>query len=302
LALDIQPSRRSEYIDWNAKSELFGFIQRLGEKLSESNLRTAFTDSSFIKQEEEKREQMGVSDVPLDMEDNSALAVAGHEAMSPFIKAYLRHFLPKLPEEGIGAVHDFVLSNEHLSVMSQTLGTTDIIFRSEYTPSDKTLANTLKAVVGAILKEHGSKRMERFVIDLILTYLQDKDIFEIWDIPDSKATLNHILANESLPPFEPRLVRDTGRNTIQACFMVGLYVNQRHIGTGSGETLEVAEEMAAYDALRKLFGIRPAEVVYEFGPRAYDMDFSPSNKEHMTLINWRSHPSSDEQKSRKSAN
>ena len=44
-----------------------------------------------------------------------------------------------------------------------------------------------------------------------------------------------------------------GPDTILASHLVGLYCNKEIIGQSYGETLEIAEEMAARDALRNIF-------------------------------------------------
>lgn len=56
--------------------------------------------------------------------------------------------------------------------------------------------------------------------------------------------------------------------------------------TGPGETVEIAKQMADLDALRKLFHLTPSQVLLRFGPKAYDLDLSQSNKETLSLSEW----------------
>lgn len=51
-------------------------------------------------------------------------------------------------------------------------------------------------------------------------------------------------------------------------FIVGMYDGERMIGKGSGENMDVAEEMAARDALRRLVGTDEARAPVPFGERA----------------------------------
>lgn len=83
------------------RAELFGFVQRLNEKMSEEGARIAFTDKSYVEDELKKRGELGNSVAELNLTDNQEAAQFGHKFMSPFIKSYLRCFLPKLPEDGI---------------------------------------------------------------------------------------------------------------------------------------------------------------------------------------------------------
>lgn len=65
-----------------------------------------------------------------------------------------------------------------------------------------------------------------------------------------------------------RLIWSTGANHPTAAFIVGLYVDEKMIAKGSGENLDVAEEMAARDGLRRLFGTDEGAAPLPFGDRA----------------------------------
>lgn len=125
-----------------------------------------------------------------------------------------------------------MMSDQSMAEMSRSMGTTDVIQCPELIPTDAMHANVLKAFIGTLAKENGDKHARNFVIDLIMPYLQDKHILELWDFQAIDA-LKQILKNDKLPPYEARLLRETGRNTVQSCFMVGLYVNQKLIGSGN---------------------------------------------------------------------
>ncbi len=65
-----------------------------------------------------------------------------------------------------------------------------------------------------------------------------------------------------------RLIWSTGANTPTAAFVVGLYVDEKFLAKGSGETIDIAEEMAARDALRRLYGTGEESAPLPFGERA----------------------------------
>ncbi|KAI1291810.1 39S ribosomal protein L44, mitochondrial [Halotydeus destructor] len=282
-AMNLQPLKRSEYLEWNLKAELFGFVQRIQERMSEKGVRVAFTDSSYVNEQLKMRSEAGVEgDVQL--EHNSEIAAYGESLMIPFIKSYLRAFLPRLPEEGIRAITEFIVSDGVLADISKWLGTNDIILTSDYSPSTETLAKVVKAVVGTIANENGNEQAHKFITDLIMPYIQDQPILELWNIEFPREVLRTILKNDQLPVYEPRLIRETGRNTIFPCFGIGLYVNKELIGSGAGETLEIAEEMAAYNALERLFGIRPNDFVLKFGPKVHSLKYSEA--ENAPISDW----------------
>ena len=50
--------------------------------------------------------------------------------------------------------------------------------------------------------------------------------------------------------------------------MVGLYIDEKFLSKGSGETQQIAEEMAARDALCRLYGTEEASAPLPYGERA----------------------------------
>lgn len=66
--------------------------------------------------------------------------------------------------------------------------------------------------------------------------------------------------------------------------MVGIYVDREEIGEGAGETVLIAEEMAARDALRNLFGLQENRAPLSFGNEGHRLDFSEwKAKENFSL-------------------
>jgi len=284
-ALDPPPEIRREFLEWNQRAEMFAFSKRLKENMSEDLLKVVFTDWTYLAKERKQREELGMASADLAFTHNGQLADNGRQLMHTFISQYLRYFLPKLPEEGIIAIRDFLLSEESLADMSKQLGTSDLILSEDPFPTPEQMARVLQAFIGGLIQEQGSEHAKKFVIDFILTYLYDQHIFELWDL-DARQAVNTILANQQLPPYEPRIIRETGRHTIQPCFAVGLFVNQNMISWSSAETEQEAEEMAAFDALKRWFEIRPGDFVYKYGKESYNLPFDKYAKENVSFKDW----------------
>ena len=155
----------------------------------------------------------------------------------------------------------------------------------------------MAALIGVNLRDNGSLHTNKFVIDFIATYLQGIDIMDIWNVPEPTSTLNCIIKNSGMSPPEPRLLRETGRNTLIPCFLVGLYVDKQMLGSGPGETVQRAIEMAAYDSLRRIFALTSAKTLFKYGPPAYDIDYEkysqPSRSMHEWVIVQRISPGSE---------
>ena len=285
-AFDPGYTPRREHLEWNQRAEMFAFSKRLSENMSEELLGVVFTDKSYLEKERRKREELGILTPETSMESNQSLAEKGRNVTSPFVKQYLRLFLPKLPEEGILALHDFLMHTETLSDMSTALGTSDLILCDTEVPTEEYLSRCLLAFIGGLAQEQGDSHAHKFIIDFILTFLQDKHIFEIWDLEDSRQTLQTILSNEGLGSYEPRLIRETGKNSLEPCFAVGIFVNKEIIAWASAETVAEAEEMAAFEALKKFFEIKPGDFIFRFGKDAYELDYESYKKENMFVKAW----------------
>uniref|UniRef100_A0A1B6MAC5 Large ribosomal subunit protein mL44 n=1 Tax=Graphocephala atropunctata TaxID=36148 RepID=A0A1B6MAC5_9HEMI len=247
------PQPRNTYAEWNYNSEMFAFGKRLNEDFNKEFLQQAFVERSYIIAEEEKQKKVGIEEPKILLKDNREYSKAGESIIAEYSKRYLRTIYPRFPEEGICSVCDYLLSDNVLADISKNIGTSDIILTPDHPPSVKTLANVLKAIVFSLNLSSGEDRANMFVRDFIITYLSGQDINELWSIKNPENLLASILQREGKSSAEPRLIGEAGNNTILAAFQVGLYCDKELIGTGFGESVTVAKETAAVDALKRLF-------------------------------------------------
>jgi len=280
---------RSQFQEWNFAAELYAFNKRLGEEVSFENLTICFTDPSYIQKQREKQAELGLVDAPITISDNTQFYNHGISVMSPHIKAYLRNQYPYVPEECVEALHNFLLSEEILADISKWLGCRDLVLSYDMqNPPQSALSKVPAAVVGAIDSEFGRKRALNFTQDFFLTYLYDKDPLEIWDIHDAEGALMRILENEGRPAPEPRIIRQSGINTIEALYIIGFYVDKELIGSSPGETIAIAKDMAAHDALRRMFRLTQSRKPLAYGEEAYNLDLNDFNSPNQSLIQWKS--------------
>lgn len=124
---DPKPQPRSGFIEWNLRAELYSFGKRLNEDFDQNLLLEAFTQRSYIIQEEMKQKSLGVEEPELNLRDNRELAEKGHEIINKYVLAFLKCHLPKYPAEGIAALQNWLVSDKKLAHISKNLGTTEII-------------------------------------------------------------------------------------------------------------------------------------------------------------------------------
>jgi len=279
-------SRRCDYLEWNYRSEIFAFSRRLQENLDENTLRQIFSHPSYIDAFHQNQAKYNLPDV--DIKPNTELVQQGCTLLDNSIKPYLRYTFERLPEEGIEAICSYLKSVPVLSDVAKWIGCKELILTTEYPPSSEVMAETVKAVVAGVERDLGIKRARRFVVDMIISYLNDKDILDdVWIIPNPKETLNLILSNSGMPTYEPRIMFQTGVKTLESCHLVALYSDKKFLGSSPGETLPIAEETAAIDSLQRLFDLRESRPPYVYGVKSEDIDFDLHMKEHQRIRSYR---------------
>lgn len=268
---------RSKFVEWNYKAEVYSFGQRLGEDFDQEILTQAFTHPSYIAQEEARLSEVGVEQPELAMKDHRELAVLGEGIVRKYVDAFLRFHLPLFPDPGIVAVKNFLLSTEKLAKIASHMGLKDVILasvsrngrlkfnfvtisrRQEYPPPAEVLAQTLQAVVGALAKSQPNEDVERaydFVRDFICTELNQVDVSDLWTVEKPFELLKNVCVNRNIKSIEPRLIGENAKNTIFASCRVAIYdaETKKQLGSGGGENIDNAVDVAAIDALARLFG------------------------------------------------
>merc|ERR1712136_796 len=245
-------SHRNTFLEWNYNAELFAFGNRLGEKFEDNFLREALTNKSYIEGEASRMNEVGLQ-LTLAMKSNEELSVKGQQQISKFVKGYLRAILTKVPEEMIISIHDHLVSTESLAYVAKNIGLGDLLLSAEFPCLDETLSRSFQAVVAALEKSSSEERARTLVQDLVITQLYGKDINELWNPADPARILNTILHKNGMNESEFRLIRKAGSNTLLAVYHVGIYSNKTFVASGTGESVEIAQEMAARNGLKKLF-------------------------------------------------
>ncbi|ODM97938.1 39S ribosomal protein L44, mitochondrial [Orchesella cincta] len=260
-----RPNPRYAFAEWNYKAELYAFGKRLGEEFDDGLLREALTDQSYIHTEREKQEKLGIDTSALEIKNNQELSELGAQVTKDALLQFFQKEIPQFPAEGHNALSKHLTSQQTLTEIATNLGFKDIILCAEYPPSEETYARSFLAIVGALQKSSGDERVEKFVIDFVASLLCGKDINEIWDVARPWHMMVDIAKQKGLYPVEPRLIREAGRNTIHAVYVVGVYDKDKQLlGKGIGETLDIAQEMAARDVLKEFFKTKDPMPPFEF--------------------------------------
>jgi len=260
----VKLQHRGTFLEWNYKAELYAFAKRIGEDFADNTLQQALTQRSYVIAQKKTQNELGIDDPKGYLEDNQYLSEKGRDLSRDFVARYLRTAIPSLPEEGIQLLRNHLLSEDNLANIVSNIGAEELILCTDFPTEKQTRVSTFYALVGAIEESNGRERGALFVRDFIIASLSGQDIHAIY-IPENKLELlTEIFVREGKEVPEPRLINQTGVNTIIPSFRVGLYCAKKYIGSGDGESVQVAVENAALNVLWKLWGMADGKLEFPY--------------------------------------
>ncbi|XP_029663747.1 39S ribosomal protein L44, mitochondrial [Formica exsecta] len=250
-----QKPKRNTFLDWNRSAEIYAFNKRLSEDFNFEKLEQAFTHRSYVIREEQRQREMEIEDPKLDIQDNTDLIMKGEKLTSEIVQNYLTKALPRAPENVIISLHDYLLSEENLAKAAFHIGTKDIILTEEHPVAEKTLADTFLALVAALAESVDANHATNFVKDFLIVILVEKDLTEIWNPAEPLEILNEVLRKQKRSLAKPRLIGQAGQNTLLVAYHVAMYSNKEFLGSGFGQTIQEAKNVAAINVLSRMFGL-----------------------------------------------
>ncbi|GAB1865188.1 Large ribosomal subunit protein mL44 [Camponotus japonicus] len=247
--------KRSTFLEWNRSAEIYAFNKRLSEDFKLEKLEQAFTFRSYVIQEEQQQKKMGIEDPKLDIQDNTELIMKGEKLTSEIVQNYLTQVLPLAPESIIISLYDYLLSEEILAKVASHIGAKDIILTEEHPVTEKTLTDTFFALVAALAESVDANHTANFVKDFLIVLLTEKDLTEIWNPAEPVEILNDVLQKQNRAPAEPRLIGQAGQNTLLVVYHIAMYSDKKFLGSGFGQTIQEAKNVAAINVLSRMFGL-----------------------------------------------
>lgn len=247
-----KPTPRSSFLEWNYDAEIYAFCQRLNEDFDTKLLKQALTHKSYVFKMEQKTlqdNQNPDAPPPPALLDNNEMIEAGDKLLQKYIQSKFNY-----PKMIVQSIEEYLLNDEKLAYVAKHIGLTDLVLSEEYPVEATTLSNTLKAVVSALEQSSGLPKTHKFIDDFIITQLNDLDVFDVWEPSDPyKYLTESVLQGKTV---EPRLCNQSAANTILANYQVGLYSEDKKLlGIGWGESVDIAKNTAAMDAIRKIYQI-----------------------------------------------
>lgn len=235
--------------DFEALQSRIGYVFRDGKLLER-----ALTHSSYAN-------ETGAHDHHLRC--NERLEFLGDSVLSIIASRYLYSRFSDYPEGKLSQLRSRIVCEEALCRFARELGIGEFLLLGKGERkgggADKPalLADAFEAILAAMYLDAEGDALGR-VSEFLLPFLARAADAQIGqDLLDSKSRLHQFIQQdthpESLSTLEYRTVRVSGPDHART-FEVELYLDSNLIGTGVGNTIQHAEQMAAESAL-KLFGI-----------------------------------------------
>lgn len=102
----------------------------------------------------------------------------------------------------------------------------------DYPVEEETLASTFYALTSALNRSVDLEHASIFVRDILISALVEKDLLEIWCPEDPVEILNDILQRENREIAEPRIIAQSGVNTLIPVYKIGVYSDEEFLGSG----------------------------------------------------------------------
>lgn len=182
---------------------------------------------------------------------NERLEFLGDAVLELITTEYLYNRFEK-PEGELTNLRASLVNHRILSRVGHKIGLQDHILMSRGEAKDTgrardvILANAMEALIGAIYLDSGLKKAEEFIRHFILTELGE--IMKNQSYVDPKSSLQEIIQEKiSVTPVY-RVLSEIGPDHDKE-FVVGVMVDKKQVGKGSGPSKRDAEVAAAEDAL-----------------------------------------------------
>uniref|UniRef100_A0A915PIF7 Large ribosomal subunit protein mL44 n=1 Tax=Setaria digitata TaxID=48799 RepID=A0A915PIF7_9BILA len=274
---------RSAYPNWDYDSEIFAFGHRIGApEMDKDLLIQALTDISFYQRadvaEDSTNAQPSKQESYSVKEHNRQLIQDGNELLWKSTGAYLRYGLPHTPEELITCLALKLTDDEQIANLANYLGINNLIRTAEFPPSKISLSNAFKALIALLPYQ----RAIALIRNVIIAQLTDLDIEEVFPLAEPLEVLRCFKSFNEGVEVEPRLLHSAGEISAEPIFIVGIYANKELIGKGPGETLSIAVDMAAMDALMRCWGVS-ADRKFPFNELDSLSDLDHYSKPHYSL-------------------
>ena len=221
-------------------------IKKLEEKIgiefeNEKIVKNAFVHRSYLNEHPE-----------FEMGSNERLEYLGDAVLELATSEKLYHKYPQKPEGDLTNLRAALVCTSSLATESLKLELGNYLFlsRGEEDSGGKEreyiLANTFEALLGAIYLDKDYETCQRFLENSL--FYKIETIVENGTYKDSKSTLQELAQEEKGITPTYKVIEDWGPDHAKN-FRMGVFLTDRKIGEGTGQSKQEGEQNAAQNAL-----------------------------------------------------
>jgi len=208
-----------------------------------SLLRAACTHRSYL------NENKGAG-----LEHNERLEFLGDAVLELVTTSFLFRKYPKKSEGELTAFRSAIVNTVSLTKVAERIGLDGFILLSKGEAKDTgrarsvIIANAVEAVIGAIYIDKGYDPAANFISDHVLYVIDIENIVENKSWLDAKSHFQEAAQEKAGATPTYRTLKETGPDHDKH-FVLGVFLGDVQIATGSGASKQEAEQMAAKKAL-----------------------------------------------------
>ncbi len=203
----------------------------------------AFTHRSYLNEAKEK------------VASNERLEFLGDSILSYVVSQHLFREYSQFEEGTLTNLRSLLVNTKNLAENAKELSFGDMLKLSKGEEDSKgrqnqsLLADSFEAFIGALFLDQGYDEVDNFIQNTVLK--KAKTLAEKRTLKDPKSLLQeHVQSNKQKSPVYT-VIKEEGPAHAKT-FTIGVYVEEKLLGTGSGKSKQQAEEQAAVKALEKV--------------------------------------------------
>lgn len=216
---------------------------RIGYHFRERDLvREALTHSSYANERNIRK-----------IKCNERLEFLGDAVLEQTSSIFLFRQYPNVPEGQLSKMRASLVCESALAVAAEKIGLGDFIFLGKGERANggskkpSVVSDAMEALIGALYLDGGEKAANNFILQYILTAIQEKEKAFM----DYKSELQELVQAGNYGTIRYQVTGESGPEHEKE-FEVELMIDQKKISLGRGRNKKAAEQMAAYEALKKM--------------------------------------------------
>jgi len=205
--------------------------------------RQAFTHRSYL------------NEVKKRVSSNERLEFLGDSILSFMVSKYLYDKYPNFSEGTLTNLRSLLVNTKTLSLTAKQLNFGELLLLSKGEEESKgrenqsILENCFEAYVGALYLDQGLEAVAEFLGKILLN--KSDILVQKKELKDPKSLLQEKIQGQKFSSPTYKVLNEVGP-AHDKLFTIGVYVENKMLGKGSGKSKQTAEESAAKEALLSL--------------------------------------------------